>query len=100
MPVNQEKNVRKTNLPDENIRKNCLSGENMFHQENIEKDRVYAFNTETLSGEGVRTDGKHIDHKVPLDAGGSTAKSNTRVVSAKVNKGWRKTRPSMYTKKG
>jgi hypothetical protein len=51
-------------------------------------------------GRVKKGDGKHIDHKVPLDAGGSTAKSNTRVVSAKVNKGWRKTRPSMYTKKG
>ncbi len=51
-------------------------------------------------GRVKKGDGKHIDHKVPLDAGGSTAKSNTRVISAKVNKGWRKTRPSMYTKKG
>ena len=50
-------------------------------------------------GRKKKGDGKHIDHKVPLDAGGSTAKSNTRVVSAKVNKGWRKTRPSMYTKR-
>ncbi len=54
--------------------------------------------------EGIREgrvkvgDGKHIDHKVPLDAGGSTKKSNTRVVSAKVNKAWRAKRPSMYTK--
>ena len=51
-------------------------------------------------GRVQKGDNKHIDHKIPLDAGGSTAKSNTRVVSAKVNKGWRKTRPSMYTKKG
>ena len=51
-------------------------------------------------GRVKKGDGKHIDHKVPLDVGGSTAKSNTRVISAKVNKGWRKTRPSMYTKKG
>ena len=43
-------------------------------------------------------DGKHIDHKVPLDAGGSTKKSNPRVVSAKANKAWRAKRPSMYTK--
>jgi hypothetical protein len=54
--------------------------------------------------EGIREgrvkvgDGKHIDHKVPLDAGGSTKKSNTRVVSAAANKGWRGKRPSMYTK--
>ncbi len=54
--------------------------------------------------EGIREgrvkvgDGKHIDHKVPLDAGGSTKKKNTRVVSAKTNKGWRGKRPGMYTK--
>jgi len=39
------------------------------YQENIEKDRVYAFNTETLSGEGVRTNGKHIDHLFSAAAG-------------------------------
>ena len=54
--------------------------------------------------EGIKTgrvkvgDGKHIDHKVPLDAGGSTKKSNTRVISAAKNKGWRGKRPGMYTK--
>lgn len=35
-------------------------------------------------------DNKEIDHKVPLDRGGSTAKSNTRVVDAKKNRAWRK----------
>tara|TARA_E500000178_G_scaffold338245_1_gene378331 strand:+ start:3096 stop:4565 length:1470 start_codon:yes stop_codon:yes gene_type:complete len=39
------------------------------YQEFIEKDRVYAFNTETLSGEGVRTDGKLIDHLFSAAAG-------------------------------
>jgi hypothetical protein len=39
------------------------------YQEEIEKDRVYAFNTETLSGEGVRTNGKHIDHLFSAAAG-------------------------------
>ncbi len=51
-------------------------------------------------GRATKGDGTHVDHKVPLDKGGSTTKSNTRIVSAKVNKGWRKTHPSMYTKKG
>ena len=49
-------------------------------------------------GRVKKGDGKHIDHKVPLDAGGSTKKSNTRVVSAAANKGWRGKRPGMYTK--
>lgn len=39
------------------------------YQEKIEKDRVYAFNTETLSGEGVRTNGKPIDHLFSAAAG-------------------------------
>lgn len=39
------------------------------YQEEIEKDRVYAFNTETLSGEGVRTGGKFIDHLFSAAAG-------------------------------
>lgn len=42
--------------------------------------------------EGVvkKGDGKEIDHKVPLSSGGSVHKSNTRVVDAKKNRGWRK----------
>ena len=39
------------------------------YQEYIEKDRVYAFNTETLSAEGVRTNGKVIDHLFTAAAG-------------------------------
>ena len=39
------------------------------YQEDIEKDRVYAFNTETLSSEGVRTNGKLIDHLFSAAAG-------------------------------
>lgn len=31
-----------------------------------------------------------VDHKTPLGAGGSNAKSNTRVVSEHRNAGWRK----------
>ena len=41
-------------------------------------------------------DGTHVDHKKPLDAGGSTSKSNTRVVDAEFNKGWRGRQPKMY----
>lgn len=44
-------------------------------------------------------DGTHVDHKVPLDKGGSTSDSNTRVVKASVNQGWRKRQPEMYGKK-
>ena len=44
-------------------------------------------------------DGTNVDHIKPLKAGGSTKKSNTRVISASKNKGWRGRQPSMYTKK-
>jgi hypothetical protein len=43
-------------------------------------------------------DGTNVDHKTPLDKGGSGADSNTRVVSEKENKGWRKKHPDMYGK--
>lgn len=35
-------------------------------------------------------DGKDIDHKVPLENGGTNAPSNTRVKSQTANRGWRK----------
>jgi hypothetical protein len=44
-------------------------------------------------------DGTQVDHKVPLDKGGAATKSNTRVVSAEFNKGWRGRQPEMYGKK-
>ena len=44
-------------------------------------------------------DGTNVDHVKPLDKGGSGADSNTRVVSAKFNKGWRGRQPEMYGKK-
>lgn len=44
-------------------------------------------------------DGTNVDHKTPLDKGGSGSDSNTRVVSEKYNKGWRGRDPEMYGKK-
>lgn len=43
-------------------------------------------------------DGKEVDHVAPLDGGGSTSDSNTRVVSEKFNKQWRKRDPGLYGK--
>jgi hypothetical protein len=43
-------------------------------------------------------DGKDVDHKVMLAKGGSAKDSNTRVVSQKTNRGWRKTNPKVYKK--
>lgn len=43
-------------------------------------------------------DNLEVDHKKMLDAGGSTAKSNTRIVDEATNAGWRKRAPSLYGK--
>lgn len=50
--------------------------------------------------EGIvhKGDGKEIDHRTPLDKGGSNAKSNQRVVPASENRAWRKDHPDMYGK--
>jgi 5-methylcytosine-specific restriction endonuclease McrA len=37
-------------------------------------------------------DGKHVDHKTPLSKGGSTKRSNLRVVSAKKNVSYPRTK--------
>jgi len=49
-------------------------------------------------GRAKKGDGKDVHHVKPLDKGGSTDKSNTKVVSKKANRGWRKDNPEMYTK--
>jgi hypothetical protein len=51
-------------------------------------------------GRVAKGDGKDVHHVKPLDKGGSTKKSNTKVVSKKTNRGWRKKNPEMYTKRG
>jgi 5-methylcytosine-specific restriction endonuclease McrA len=49
-----------------------------------------------LMREGLvrKGDGKDVDHKKPLDSGGTNARSNLRVVSVKKNRGWRKGKSS------
>ena len=44
-------------------------------------------------------DGLEIDHRKPLDKGGSNERSNLRVVTESKNKAWRARSPEMYTKK-
>ena len=44
-------------------------------------------------------DGIDLDHKKPLNAGGSTADSNVRPKSPAENRAWRKDKPEMYGKK-
>ena len=45
-----------------------------------------------LEREGLvhKGDGKDVDHRRPLDSGGSNSRSNLRVVSEKKNRGWRR----------
>lgn len=50
-------------------------------------------------GRVKKGDGKDVHHVKPLDKGGSTKKSNTKVVNQKTNRGWRKKNPEMYTRK-
>lgn len=47
-----------------------------------------------LTKEGLvrKGDGKDVDHKKPLSKGGSTARSNLRVVSASKNRSYARTR--------
>lgn len=44
-----------------------------------------------LEKEGLvkKGDGKDVDHKKPLRAGGSNARGNLRVLSASTNRAWR-----------
>ena len=51
-------------------------------------------------GRVKKGDGKDVHHVKPLDKGGSAKKSNTKVVSKKTNRGWRKKNPEMYTRRG
>jgi 5-methylcytosine-specific restriction endonuclease McrA len=48
------------------------------------------------AGTAHKGDNTQVDHIVPLDAGGTNAKSNLRVVSRKQNEAWRKKHPKLY----
>lgn len=50
-------------------------------------------------GRAHKGDGKDVHHVTPLDKGGGTADSNTRVVDRKTNRGWRGKNPEMYTRR-
>ena len=69
--------------------------------ENVEKrvDRNRVRRQALAAGIVKKGDGTEIDHKVPLDKGGSDAKSNTRVTTAAENRAWRAKQPEMYGKK-
>ena len=50
------------------------------------------------AGKVSKGDGKDVDHKKMLDAGGSNDKGNLRVVSQTENRGWRKDHGKQYGK--
>lgn len=68
--------------------------------ENVEKrvDRNRVRRQALAAGIVKKGDGMEIDHKVPLDKGGSDAKGNTRVTTAAENRAWRGRQPEMYGK--
>lgn len=53
-----------------------------------------------LEKEGVvhKGDGKDVDHKKPLDSGGSNDRSNLEAVSEKKNRGWRRGQSGYHPK--
>jgi hypothetical protein len=51
------------------------------------------------AGKAKVGDGVDIDHTTPLGLGGSTSDSNTRALSVKKNRGWRKGESSYKPKK-
>ena len=53
-------------------------------------ERNAANNALKKEGRIAAGDGKNVHHKKPLRKGGTNAKKNLTVVSAKKNKGWRK----------
>jgi hypothetical protein len=48
------------------------------------------------AGKAEKGDGKDVDHKKMLDAGGSNGGSNLRVISKTDNRGWRKENGKAY----
>lgn len=60
--------------------------------EELKKNRERKAARRLLEKEGLvrKGDGKEVDHKKTLDSGGSNARGNLQVKSAKENRGWRK----------
>lgn len=69
--------------------------------ENVEKrvERNRARRHAIAEGKVQVGDGKDVDHKKPLGAGGSGSDSNTRVLDASSNRGWRKGQSGYKPKK-
>lgn len=55
-----------------------------------QRERMRARRALEKEGKVKKGDGKEVDHKKPLKAGGSNSKSNLQVVDQKTNRAWRK----------
>lgn len=88
-------------MPKSTPTKLATQAERNRRPEEVEKRVIYNRNRREAIADGrVKVgDGKQIDHKKPLDAGGSNRPSNLRVISESENKAWRARQPGMYTKK-
>jgi hypothetical protein len=62
-------------------------------------DRNRARREAIREGRAKVGDGTEVDHVKPLAAGGSSSKSNTRVVSKSENRSWRDDHPKIYGRK-
>lgn len=87
-------------MPKSSPKKLRYMAEYQAKPENVEKrvDRNRARRHAITDGRAKVGDGTEVDHKVPLDKGGSDKDSNTRVVSASKNRAWRKEHGDMYGK--
>jgi hypothetical protein len=67
-------------------------------------ERTVARNQANADGRTSKGDGKDLDHRVPLSKGGTSAKSNLRVVSASENRSFSRNKDgsmkSQRSKKG
>lgn len=88
-------------MPKSSPRKLAYQAERQKSPEEVEKrvDRNRARRHAIAAGKVSVGDGREIDHKKMLDAGGSGKDSNTRVVSAAENRAWRAKNPGVYGKK-
>lgn len=66
--------------------------ENVNKREKNNAARAAALRAGTVK----KGDGKDVDHKRPLDVGGTNKSDNLRVVEQGKNRAWRKDHPKMY----
>lgn len=87
-------------MPKSSPRKLAYQAEYQKQPEEVEKRvaRNKARRHAIAEGKAHVGDGKDVDHKKPLDAGGSSSDGNTRVRARAENRGWRKDHPDMYGK--